>query len=97
MAALAAGGRTLGELLGHGAGAYARLAITDLTLDSRRVTAGSAFVVTPNAPADFENPFHVYLFEAAHLTSMLSLFFEEVTCLGIEGDAVLQAIQKLAR
>ena len=47
MAALAAGGRTLGELLGHGAGAYARLAITDLTLDSRRVTAGSAFVAVP--------------------------------------------------
>ena len=35
MAALAARDRTLGELLGAGAGGYARLAITDLTLDSR--------------------------------------------------------------
>ncbi len=52
---------------------------------------GTAFVITPNAPADFENPFHVYLFEAAHLTSMLSLFFEDVTCLGLEGDDALHA------
>lgn len=52
---------------------------------------GSAFVITPNAPADFENPFHVYLFEPAHLTSMMELFFEEVECLGLEGDDVLRA------
>jgi ubiquinone/menaquinone biosynthesis C-methylase UbiE len=52
---------------------------------------GTAFVITPNAPADFENPFHVYLFEPEHLVSMLSLFFEEVTCYGLEGDAVLKA------
>ncbi len=44
MAALAARGRTLGELLGAGAGGYGRLAITDLTLDSRQVTAGAAFI-----------------------------------------------------
>jgi ubiquinone/menaquinone biosynthesis C-methylase UbiE len=52
---------------------------------------GTAFVVTPNAPADFENPFHVYLFERAQLVSMLSLFFEDVTCLGLEGDDALHA------
>jgi SAM-dependent methyltransferase len=52
---------------------------------------GTAFVITPNAPADFENPFHVYLFEPAHLVSLLSLFFEEVTCLGLEGDQALHA------
>jgi ubiquinone/menaquinone biosynthesis C-methylase UbiE len=52
---------------------------------------GTAFVITPNAPADFENPFHVYLFEPMHLVSMLGLLFEEVELLGIEGDAVLQA------
>jgi SAM-dependent methyltransferase len=52
---------------------------------------GTAFVITPNAPADFENPFHVYLFEPAHLVSMLSLFFEDVKCLGLEGDDVLRA------
>ncbi len=53
--------------------------------------SGSAFVITPNAPADFENPFHVYLFEPPHLTSMMSLFFEEVECFGLEGDEVLRA------
>jgi ubiquinone/menaquinone biosynthesis C-methylase UbiE len=52
---------------------------------------GTAFVITPNAPADFENPFHLYLFEPQHLVSMLSLFFEEVECLGLEGDEVLHA------
>ena len=51
---------------------------------------GTAFVITPNAPADFENPFHVYLFEPPHLVSLLGLFFEEVECLGIEGDERLQ-------
>ena len=54
-------------------------------------TDGTAFVVTPNAPADFENPFHVYLFERAQLVSLLSLFFDEVTCLGLEGDDALHA------
>jgi len=52
---------------------------------------GTAFVITPNAPADFENPFHVYLFEPDQLTSLLSLFFEEVTCLGLEGTDELHA------
>lgn len=52
---------------------------------------GTAFVITPNAPADFENPFHLYLFEAEHLLSMLRLFFEDVMCLGLEGDDVLHA------
>jgi ubiquinone/menaquinone biosynthesis C-methylase UbiE len=52
---------------------------------------GTAFVITPNAPADFENPFHVYLFEPEHLVSMLSLFFDDVECVGLEGDDVLQA------
>ncbi len=52
---------------------------------------GTAFVITPNAPADFENPFHVYPLERAHLVSLLSLFFGEVTCLGLEGDDALHA------
>ena len=52
---------------------------------------GTAYVITPNAPADFENPFHVYLFEPQHLISLLGLFFEEVTCFGLEGDDVLKA------
>jgi UDP-N-acetylmuramoyl-L-alanyl-D-glutamate--2,6-diaminopimelate ligase len=44
MAAVAARGRTLGDVLGAEAGAYARLAITDMTLDSRGVRPGAAFV-----------------------------------------------------
>ncbi|MGZ6893673.1 MAG: class I SAM-dependent methyltransferase [Acidimicrobiia bacterium] len=52
---------------------------------------GSVFVLTPNRPADFENPFHVYLFEPAELASMLQLFFEEVEMIGLEGDDVLRA------
>lgn len=48
---------------------------------------GTTFVLTPNRPADFENPFHVYLFEADELASMLKLFFHEVQILGLDGDA----------
>jgi len=33
----------------------------------------------------------VYSLERAHLVSLLSLFFEEVTCLGLEGDDALHA------
>lgn len=47
MAALTARGRTLGDLLGSAAGSYARLAITDLTLDSRQAGPGAAFVAVP--------------------------------------------------
>jgi len=52
---------------------------------------GTTFVITPNRPADFENPFHVYLFEADELASMLKLFFVEVEVLGLEGDEALKA------
>jgi SAM-dependent methyltransferase len=52
---------------------------------------GTAFVITPNAPADFENPFHVYLFEPSHLRSLLRLFFSDVEVLGLEGDGELHA------
>ena len=47
---------------------------------------GRTFVITPNRPADFENPFHVYLFEAVELASMLRLFFHDVEVLGLEGS-----------
>jgi SAM-dependent methyltransferase len=50
---------------------------------------GRAFVITPNRPADFENPFHVYLFEATELASMLRLFFADVEVLGLEGSPEL--------
>lgn len=52
---------------------------------------GTAFVITPNAPADFENPFHVYLFEPEQLRSLLRLFFDDVEVLGLEGSEELKA------
>ncbi len=52
---------------------------------------GTALVLTPNEPADFENPFHVYLFTATTLRSMLAVFFEHVEVVGIEGDELFQA------
>ena len=52
---------------------------------------GTAFVITPNAPADFENPFHVSLFEADELESLLTLFFDDVTVHGLEGSPELHA------
>ena len=52
---------------------------------------GTAYVITPNRPADFENPFHVYLFEAPELASLLRLFFREVEVWGLEGSEELKA------
>jgi SAM-dependent methyltransferase len=52
---------------------------------------GTAFFLTPNAPADFENPFHVYLFEREQLRSLLGLFFEDVEVHGLEGSPELKA------
>src|SRR5690348_10624091 len=51
---------------------------------------GTAFILTPNAPADFENPFHVYLFEPEQLRSLLSLFFDEVELFGLDGSPELK-------
>ena len=53
--------------------------------------SGTAFVITPNRPADFENPFHVYLFEARELASLLRLFFHDVEVWGLEGSDELKA------
>jgi SAM-dependent methyltransferase len=50
---------------------------------------GTAYVITPNRPADFENPFHVYLFEADELASLLRLFFRDVQVHGLEGSPEL--------
>ena len=50
---------------------------------------GTVFVITPNRPADFENPFHVYLFEADELASLLRLFFHDVEVHGLEGSPEL--------
>jgi SAM-dependent methyltransferase len=52
---------------------------------------GTALVITPNRPADFENPFHVALFEPDELESLLALFFDDVTVHGLEGSPELHA------
>jgi SAM-dependent methyltransferase len=46
---------------------------------------GTAFIVTPNKPADFENPFHISLFEPHDLERLLKAHFDEVTLLGLDG------------
>ncbi len=54
-------------------------------------SGGTAFFVTPNAPADFENPYHVSLFEPGQLASLLGRFFDDVEVLGLDGDDVVRA------
>jgi SAM-dependent methyltransferase len=39
---------------------------------------GTAFFLTPNAPWDYENPFHLVLFRPRELASLLSAHFSEV-------------------
>jgi len=45
---------------------------------------GSAFFLTPNAPADFENPFHVHLFGRDELSELLGRYFDEVWLGGVD-------------
>ena len=45
---------------------------------------GTVFFLTPNAPADFENPFHIHLFEPPELRDMLSRHFHDVTIQGLD-------------
>lgn len=45
---------------------------------------GTVFFLTPNAPADFENPFHIHLFEPPELRALLSRYFHDVTVQGLD-------------
>ena len=45
---------------------------------------GTAFFLTPNAPADFENPFHIHLFEPSELRALLTKYFHDVTVQGLD-------------
>jgi len=45
---------------------------------------GTVFFLTPNAPADFENPFHVHLFEPPELRTLLTKYFHDVTIQGLD-------------
>jgi SAM-dependent methyltransferase len=53
--------------------------------------SGVAFFVTPNAPADFENPYHVHLFEPGELEQVLGRHFADVQVWGLDGDPVVKA------
>ncbi len=48
------------------------------------VEDGTVFFLTPNAPADFENPFHIHLFEPPELRDLLGRHFDEVTVQGMD-------------
>jgi len=52
---------------------------------------GTAFFITPNAPADFENPFHISLFRPTDLASALGEHFAEVEVLGLDGTPEVKA------
>ena len=47
---------------------------------------GTAFVLTPNAPADFENPFHLRLFGPEDLAAFLARWFIDVTVFGLDAS-----------
>jgi len=52
---------------------------------------GTAFFLTPNAPADFENPFHIHLFEPDELRAMLGRHFHDVTVQGLDPTEAVKA------
>lgn len=52
---------------------------------------GRAFFLTPNKPADFENPYHVYLFDPEDLAAMLGRHFASVTVLGLDATPEVKA------
>ena len=45
---------------------------------------GVLCLVTPNGPTDFENPFHLHLFDRAELKAMLGRHFEDVWLGGVD-------------
>jgi SAM-dependent methyltransferase len=45
---------------------------------------GAAFFLTPNEPADFENPFHVHLFGRTELRQLLETYFDDVWLGGVD-------------
>jgi SAM-dependent methyltransferase len=52
---------------------------------------GRAFFITPNEPADFENPYHVHLFDPEDLADMLGRHFGSVTVLGLDATPPVKA------
>jgi SAM-dependent methyltransferase len=54
-------------------------------------SGGVAFFITPNAPADFENPYHVHLFKPDELSAVLGRHFDDVQVWGLDGDPVVKS------
>lgn len=52
---------------------------------------GSAMILTPNKTADFENPYHLHLFDPAELAVTLGCFFEDVWVAGLDGSETVKA------
>ncbi len=52
---------------------------------------GAVFVLTPNEPADFENPFHLHLFDRHELRAMLERHFDEVWLGGVDAAPHVKA------
>ncbi len=52
---------------------------------------GAAFFLTPNEPADFENPFHLHLFGVEELGALLGRYFDEVWVGGVDATAAVKA------
>ncbi|MHB8318633.1 MAG: class I SAM-dependent methyltransferase [Acidimicrobiales bacterium] len=52
---------------------------------------GTSFFLTPNRPADFENPFHVHLFSRSELYEVLSAYFDDVWIGGIDATPEVKA------
>jgi SAM-dependent methyltransferase len=52
---------------------------------------GVGCVLTPNKPADFENPFHLHLFERDELRSMLERHFSDVWLGGVDAEPHVKA------
>ena len=48
---------------------------------------GRLIVLTPNEPADFENPFHVHLFRPSELERLLAKHFPTSSVSGLTGNA----------
>jgi SAM-dependent methyltransferase len=52
---------------------------------------GTLFVLTPNEPADFENPFHLHPFDRDELRAMLERHFDDVWLGGVDAPPHVKA------
>ncbi|MHB8263546.1 MAG: class I SAM-dependent methyltransferase [Acidimicrobiales bacterium] len=60
-------------------------------------SGGTAFFITPNQPADFENPFHVHPFTKGSLQELLGRYFSGVWVGGLDGDEGVKADFRIRR